>query len=366
MSYDDLLERLDADPFSEPRIWTLPDGSVDHCYAVTGLEGDRLASRESFGRQLIEGAGDSFGLEPTTTRSGGQAVNAAIQVDALGAEVTLFGHLEHPLLQFPFETRSMGEPSRIRVLAFGDEEVLLSESSPDAAAWGREEFRAALGPAECAAVDGLCVANWGSYRGVDEVIEWFAGGGTDARERTRMETETEATTAAMDSATALLEGVPLVVDPGALGAASEAALDRLFDALAAADSTLEVVLSVNRAECEAAAAAVGIAVERLDRRGLCSRLRSRLGVSAVVLHGTDVAVAATADGVTGVEMLPVDDVALTTGAGDRFSGALALALAEGWGRAAALALANACAAHFVATGDTAGRGRLEAFVRERR
>ena len=57
------------------------------------------------------------------------------------------------------------------------------------------------------------------------------------------------------------------------------------------------------------------------------------------------------------------DWALTLGAGDRFSGALAWALARDWPWEPALALGNACAAAFVATGETADLEALDARLR---
>lgn len=399
MSYDDLLERLDEsadgdDSTSPVRIAAFPDGSVDHCYTVTGLEGDRLDSRDALGRQLLEGEGDSFTLERTTVRPGGQAVNAAIQGHALGSDVTLVGHLEGSVLSdLPFETHSMGEPATIHVLAFDDEEILFSERHAEASEWGLEEFTTAVDPNRLETVDGLCCTNWVAFPGVTAVLESIYGGQETETESARQhehererERELEFERQHEYDHEHRRRDVPVVVDPGALGQADEEAIAGLFDTLAridSSDSLATVVLSVNRAELDVATDVMGISSETATENERLESLREAIGISVVVLHGTDVAAAAVADDSSGgagvevetraetrvdtvvdVEMLEADDVVITTGAGDRFSGALTVGLARGWNWEVTLAFANACAAHFVATGESADSSALESFVRE--
>lgn len=338
MSYTDLVDRLEND--RDPRrVVALPDGSVDRCYAVDGLDGDRLESRESFGRQLLEGEGDTFGLEPIAVRPGGQAVNAARQAHALGERVTLVAPIEHPAMaDFPFETRSTGEPSTIHLLAFDDEEVLLADRSGEPDAWSIDALLDAIEWERLASADALSCTNWASYRGLTDVFERLASDPPD--------------------------DVPVVVDPGRIETADEAAVRSLLDALSAAESTTDVALSVNRTECETVADAAGVDGETVE--GLLTGVRGAIDLTAAVFHGTERAVAATRDGVVDVPMLSVDETALTTGAGDRFSAGLGVALAHDWGWNAALALGNACSAAFVASGETADANALVSFVRERR
>ncbi|MFC4436790.1 MULTISPECIES: carbohydrate kinase family protein [Natrialbaceae] len=310
---DALAERLESEFAAErKRIVSLPDGSVDHCYRVTGVEGDPLDSRAELGRHLLDD-GETFPLERLEVRPGGQAVNASIQVDALGDDAALAGHLDHSVLaDLPFETHSMGTPTTIRVLAFDGEECLFPERTERFAEWGVDDLLSVIDWTELADADALCCGNWVSFRGLTEVFERLATRSVDC---------------------------PLVLDPGAIGLAERAAITDLFDALAAADDSLEVALSVSRSEYESAAEVVG--VSGADPTATLSALRSALEITAVVFHGADEAIAATRAGTTRVETLEVDDPQLAIGAGDRFSGGLACALARKWPWDDALALGNA-------------------------
>lgn len=339
MSYDDLVGAhqggpgpVEGDPLTDPkRILALPDGSVDDYYAVRGLKGEEIVSREEFSRQLLEGDGDTFSLAHRETRPGGQAVNAARQAHATGEEVLLIGHLDHPLLDFPFETRSVGEPARIRVLTFEENEVLLAEDGVDR---GSAEYP--IDASSLADYDAVCAANWVSHPDLGGLMDSF-----EATETT----------------------LPVVIDPGALGRVDEKSIREFGDDLAAA-APAEVVVSANPAECAALADAVADKEEDLEVT--LESARSALGIAAVVRHGDEEAVAATSEGIHRLPTLSVEDVAFTTGAGDRFSAGLASALARDWRWESALALANACSAHFVATGESGDPGAITEFVRGRR
>lgn len=347
VSYDELVDRL-AETDDRRRIVALPDGSVDHYYAVYGLGGERLEHRDELGRQLVDGDGDAYSLEALECRPAGQAVNAALQAGALGDRATVVGHLDHPIFDLlPFETRSMGQPTRIRVLTFDDEEVLFPERAPSRSEWGVGELRAAVDRERLAAADALCCVNAASFPGLAGVLE------------------------ALGSADPADGRPPLVVDPGAIGTLSDADLTAFLAALGSADAAFEVIFSGNRAECAAAVAATdGSADSEFDPAAVDAAalegLRASLGIAAAVLHATEEAAVATRDGRVTVEMLEADGVARTTGAGDRFAGGLAFARARGWTWPASLALGNACAARFVATATTGDRETLRSFVAERR
>lgn len=374
VSYDDLENRLgDLERDDTRNVVALPDGSVDHWYAVGGPGGERLASREAFGRRVLAGEGDTFPLEPLETRPGGQAVNAARQGHALGDDVTLVAALEHSVFaDLAVETHSTGEPARIEVLSFDGEEVLLPERAPEGDGWDLETLAAAFDLERLRTADGLCCTNWVTYRGVAEVFEHLAANPVER------------------------EGVPLVCDPGAVGGVSASARRDLFDALTAAASSHEVICSVNRAELEAAVDALdgesgdgeasgdgegeakgdresgdgdasrddGSSGDRSDLEALAA-VRRATGIDAVVLHAADVAAAATSDGTERLEMLDVEEPRIATGAGDRFAAGLLCARARGWPWRTALALGNACAAHFVETGETADPAELRSFLEDR-
>ncbi|AEH38650.1 PfkB family carbohydrate kinase [Halopiger xanaduensis] len=357
MSYDDVRTRLEhrsSSDADDPRaIVALPDGSVDHWYDVVGEQGERLESPAAFARQLESGL-ETASLEPLAVRPGGQAVNAAVQAHALGEDVTLVGHLDHPALEgLPFDARSMGCPAHIRVLSFDGDELLLAEPGP-ADEWGLEDLLSVVDWGRLVGADALCCPNWVSVRGLTAVFERLGSSAIDRR-------------------------LPVVVDPGALETVEPAALEGFFDALSRADSSeseleggsgVEIVLSVNPREFEAAAAVAledGSETESSADEITTDRvnsLRSALEVSAVVSHGSDAAVGATRSSTAGVSMLEIESPRTSTGAGDRFSGGLTCALAREWPLETALVLGNACAAAFVASAETATPETLRSFIRE--
>lgn len=342
MSDVDLRERLeDLASDDSRRVVALPDGSVDRWYALAGSGGDRLETADGFAEQVADG-GRAFSLEPIDARPGGQAVNAATQVHALGEDATLVGHLDHPVLaELPVETQSMGSPATVRVVDFDGDEIQFSEPGP-AEDWGLEDLLAVVDWERVIGADALCCANWVSVRGLTTVFDRLASTPPD-------------------------EALPVVVDPGPIETVDPTALEGLFDALSRADSadaSLETLLSVNPTELEAAAAAVGVADDSEDSsanrsqdrnrtRDRAATLRSAVGVTGVVSHGADAAVGVTRDDTAVVDMFDVEETQRTTGAGDRFSAGLTCGLARDWPLEAALELGNACAAHFVGTGETA-------------
>ncbi|WP_408957328.1 PfkB family carbohydrate kinase [Natrinema sp. 74] len=349
MSYGDLRDRLgDLETDGSRRIVSLPDGSVDHRYALTGAGGRRVRTAHDFARQLEAGA-RAFALEPIGIEPGGQAVNAAVQADALGDETLLVGHLDHPVLaEFSFETRSMGSPAAIRVVSLAEDDLLLSEPGPTDD-WRLEELLAVVDWERIVGADALCCANWVSVRGLTAVFDRLAAAPPDDR-------------------------LVVAVDPGPIDAVAPAALGGLFDALSRAaevDAPLEIVLSVNPRELAAAVAATNgepaanggdSSADRDRTRERTAALRSALGIAGVVSHGADAAVGATRDDTVTVELLEVDAIERTTGAGDRFSAGLACALAREWPLETALALGNACATQFVATGETGAPAALRSLL----
>ena len=78
--------------------------------------------------------------------------------------------------------------------------------------------------------------------------------------------------------------------------------------------------------------------------------------------GEDAAVARTPSGGVSVPTLDVSRALTETGAGDRFSAGLARSLAAGWDWDIAVAMGNACAAHYVAGAGTGSAADLRAHV----
>lgn len=325
MSHDELSEALASDD-GERAVTAFPDGSVDVYYTAYDAHGELIEDRETFAERLVEDP-PAFPVTRESTEPGGQAVNMAAQADALGNSVQLFGHLDDSILDdLGFEATSMGEPSRVEVYPM-DEDVLFAERSEELADWQLEDLRAAADDFEGAfEADVVCCGNWPSVPGL--------------------------TGAFRELADSTIDGGILAFDPGPISVRSTEETRELFDALSALEGTYDVVLSVNGSELRTATDVVG---EEVGGREGAVALREELGITGVVLHTADEALAATSGGVIEVPNRSVDEPARETGAGDRFTAGLAHALAREWDWELALALANACGAHYVETARTADR-----------
>jgi hypothetical protein len=121
VAYAELQAKLSERP--SPTIVTFPDGSVDS-YSRSRSESGGLSSIRELSRELARGK-RSFHLEPESREKGGQAVNIATQVHALGGRAELYGHLDDALFEdLPFPTVSMGDPAAVSVLELGDDGLL--------------------------------------------------------------------------------------------------------------------------------------------------------------------------------------------------------------------------------------------------
>lgn len=350
MPYDELADRLAADD-SERRIAAFPDGSVDTYYTAFDETGDRIADREAFGDRIANGDRDSVPIERDAREPGGQAVNMARQAHALGDEPTLYGHLEDPIFDdLPFETVSMGEPSRISVFAFEDDDLLLSERSSAVANWSLADLEAAApsGDAgEALTADAVCCGNWASVEGLTDALATLAEGSLDASS--------------------------FVLDPGPVSTRSDGALLDLLETLGELEAATDVVYSVNRPELEETVAAIDADADAAtdpnpDASGMdtdlerLERVREAAGITGAVLHETEHAAVATRTETTVVENVAVEGPERRTGAGDRFGAGLAVARARDWDWETALALGNCAASYYVATGETGSRADLRSFL----
>lgn len=350
MAYDALVDRLATDD-RERRVVAFPDGSVDVYYSAFDGEGERIDDRETFGDRIARGDHDSFPVAVDSREPGGQAVGMARQTEALGDETTLYGHLEDPVFtDLPFETVSMGDPSRISIFSFADDDLLLSETATDVETWSLGDLRATSSCGdvrEALAAEAICCGNWASLGGLTDALSTLADG--------------------------VLEADVFVLDPGAVSTSSHEAVADLLEALGDLDARLDVLLSVNRTELEytvdaiATTDAIGnesnTTDENDDLESLAS-VREAAGITAVVLHETDIAAAATRDDETVVENLTVEEPRRRTGAGDRFSAGLAVGRARDWDWDVTLALGNCCATYYVETAETGDRSDLVAFLEE--
>lgn len=318
--YGDVPSLLDAGV----RIAAFPDGSVDTYVRIRDDDGEPIA-KDSFGERIADARSPTFDVAGRAVEPGGQAVNAARQAHALGDDVRLDGFLDHEVLEFPFETRSYGEPSVVDVHGFADDEVMYASVSDDVAGWTLEAFESVP------TADAHVCGNWVSVDGM---------------------------TGSLAALSDRLDGGVFVFDPGDWTAAEDDALRRCADALSDLDDAVEVYISVNGRELAALADALDVP----DEPG---PVRSAADVSGVVRHETGAADGATRDAELEVPNLDVSDPVRRTGAGDRFDAGLAHGLAVGADLAAALALGNCCASHYVATGTTGTADELAALAGDR-
>ncbi|ELZ36557.1 hypothetical protein C471_14600 [Halorubrum saccharovorum DSM 1137] len=337
MHYEALRSRL-AGELDYRDVIALPDGSVDRYYGVADATGDRVPTRSEFVDRISADGVRSLKLTPESVRPGGQAVNAARQVSVLGPRVTLYGHLDDPVLDaFAFPTVSMGAPATVHVLSFDERDLMLSVESDALREWRVEDLFAAIptDPDEWLSDEVVVLQNWVGVTGMTDALRTLAD--VDLGEAT------------------------VVFDPGGVTASADEPVRALCRALGTLAAETEVVLTANDGELARLADAVGVDAASVERE---PDLRGELGVDAVVLHDERRAVAATGE-LTVVENFEAERVSRRTGAGDRFDGALATGLAAGLPWAECLALGNACATYFVEQGQTATRRDVRSLLARR-
>lgn len=335
MPYQRLAARLADGP--SPTVSTLPDGSIDRYSRLSAGALDPIDRRATFAREAETGGRKGFALEPVRAEPGGQSVNTADQAHALGADTTCYGHLDSSVFEtLPFDTVSMGEPAVVNVLDFEEDDLLLVEHSPDIAHWTLADLRDVAALDAVFGVDSVACSNWVSIPGMADAFHGLA--------------EEE------------LPRVPFVFDPGDILGSDLSGHRELREAVTALQSTVDVVVSVNRTELRAITAALPDPPEPpVDDRDRVRALRAAMDCAAVVKHGTEEALAATDEAVVAVDNPAVEDHR-QTGGGDRFAGGLAVGLGAGWDWDVALACGNACASHYVATGETPTAEELRAWI----
>lgn len=330
----DAAVRTVLDGVQDVAVTALPDGSVDHRYRIVGRNGRHL-SRDEFVEKLDADA-RTFLLEPLATEPGGMAVNAAIQLDALGVTTRLAGHLDHPVFdELAFETVSMGDPAHVHVYDFEGSATMLVEASTAIEQWTLHDLESALGdrtPAWLEA-DAVVCSNWSSVPNMTSVYE--------------------------DLAAADVDGGWFVVDPGDVTIRPRHDVDAFVSALGALQESFDVVLNPNATEVAAIAEARGLDATSVP--ALLEEIRVDAGITAAVVHAVPEAAVATRTGSLRVPNYDTRGPVRFTGAGDRFTGGLAASLATGANWDVALRLANACATHYVGSGETATGDSLRSF-----
>lgn len=334
MPYDRLQRRLTES--ASPAVTTLPDGSVDHFCTVAEDATGSLETRDAFGREIL-GDRSSFSFAVETTEPGGQAVNTAKQLHALGGSVTCYGHLDAPIFDsLPFATVSMGAPAVVYVFGFGDRDVMFVDPS-EVAEWTLAELRRVGEVSDVFARDAVCCSNWGSVGGLESAFHQLSD--------------------------ADVPRVPFVFDPGDIVGCRPDEIGALLDAVTALQDAFDVVYSANRQEVRTTAAPLSGPFD--DDLARLVAIREETGITAAVMHARDEAAAVTCDERLRVSNYDVDRPVRHTGGGDRFTGGLGHALACGWDWDVALACGNACAVYYVESGSTGSPNDIAAFLDER-
>lgn len=334
MSYADLPDLLAAD--DTVSVTTFPDGSVDVYYTVSDRTG-RVETRGDFGKYVGGGESKSLRIRQQAVEPGGQAVNMALQADALGDDVTLFGRLDDPVFDdLSFETYSMGDPATVDVYDFVDGDFMLSEEPDGVADWGLDALRDVGGDRFPAAfeADAVLGTNWVSYAAMTDSL----------RELAELD----------------VDGDLFVFDAGDVTTTAASAVEDLLDALETLDGSYDVVLSANQAEVEYLASSLD--VDAPTEADLVDRVRAAVGVTGVVLHDHPFATAATRETTITVPDVHVATPRRQTGAGDRFGAGLAHGLAADWGWEHSLLLGNLCAAYYVEHSATGTRSALAEYL----
>jgi sugar/nucleoside kinase (ribokinase family) len=331
--YDELDAALRTIDEADVRLSAFPDGSVDTRYTLAH-GGEVVASRKRLGECLASGEFASFSLKDREEAPGGQMPNTAIQADALGAGTWLAGHPDHGVFDdLPFRTASMGDPAAVTVFELQGGDVMFVAESADIREWTFEDLTAAV-PDDFFAADAVCAGNWVSVPRMPEALRQVPD---------RLDADT------------------VLFDPGKLAGYDPTAIRSLAGDLKGITAEAETALRVSREEFEALAGAFDADGEREDDAARARELREVTDV-VVVLHAVDAALAATGGGIVRVPNVEVESTVRQAGAGDRFNGGLAAARGAGLDWETALACGNACASHYVATGETGDRKALRDFL----
>jgi sugar/nucleoside kinase (ribokinase family) len=334
MPYEQLKQYL-ADSAS-PTVTTLPDGSIDYYCTVSGGSTEPLETRESLAREIL-GDRTSLQFQIETTEPGGQAVNTAKQLHAFGGDVTCYGHLDAPIFDsLPFETVSMGDPSRVYVFKFAERDLMFANNS-DVTTWTFEDLQQVGEISEVFDADVICCSNWVSVSGLESAFHRLSE--------------------------KALPRIPFVFDPGDILGSEHEKIEALHDALAALQDTFDVVYNANRGEIRTTAAPLGDSFEEDIER--LAAIQRTTGITAAVLHAREEAAVATSEERTSVKNYDVSRPERHTGGGDRFTGGLGHALACGWDWDVALACGNACAVYHVESGETGTADDIIGFIEDR-
>jgi len=360
-----LAARLDASAIAACRIVTGFDGFVDEMITLVGerrgLEDfSPVPDIATFGRLISAAAGHSSLREIVVndTHPGGCAVNLADGLASLGVRVDCFATLGdpvHPAFRDIAEKCerfvSWGrEPGRTLAFEFADGKLMfsavrqLAEFTPDAV---RELLRDGAYAESCARAQVIALTDWSLYPHMTDVWRLL---------------QREVFSGLSHRPHFLID----LVDPASRAGAD---IREMAGILRDFEAAGPLTLGLNGNEANILCGLHDLASSPADAEAPAScaqaaALRTRLGISRVVIHRHAFAVAADADGES-VQPGPFcPNPKKSTGAGDRFNAGLSLGLALGFPISESLAIGCAASGYFVRNARSPGAHELSGFLRE--
>lgn len=324
------------------------DGCVDSIVRPVRRRGEGgaeyFATIDEFGRYLSGKAGKSCSveLELRQEKSGGNMVNCAGAMGALGASVVCLGAMGYPQVKPVFQARaeqaevfSVANPAACTALEFGDGKVMLFQNGEldqlDYSLLTSRLDKAVLRRLLLEA-DALSFMNWSELQGATSL--WRG----------------------------LLELAPfgeagwqrklLLTDLSDCSRRSDGEIREFLELLRAYSAYVRLVLSLNANEAEVLGRTLDCGAD--DPGPLVRALHRRLGVDCVVIHLLDGCV-----GCAGGELFRaaghrVESPLISTGGGDHFNAGLGYGLMTGMPLPRAMLLGNVVSELFVTTGVSPG------------
>lgn len=318
---------------------------------------DTLASRVAGG-----GGGRSVNIElrEREVRAGGNGPLLAGALSGLDVETTLIGALGkdsagdihpayQPLIARCFEAISIAPSARTDALEFTDGKVMFNWSAPlDPIDWEHLKDRVGLDRLTemCARSDVIATINWTNLGGLPSIWRGLR-----------------------DEILPSLTNAPTIfVDLSDPAKRTDGDVRAMLDDLRSLNAVAPLTLGLNIAEAQRLSS---ISVEETlpdscapdAMRNTAERLRTHLGLTALLIHTRGIVAGADAQHAAAVPTRVTAQPVISTGAGDHFNGGYVASRALGLSLEQSLACACDTASAYVATGGTPSRDQLIGMLR---
>jgi len=324
---------------------------VDHRYDLDHYERVETIARMAEKIQAAAGKSSNYELIVTRRKLGGNGPIMANALATFGLEVTYVGCLGHPTIDPVFadfaqqaEVISIANPGFTNALEFADGKLMLSK------------------------LETLHDINWASLTAripVEELIQRF---GASSLIGLLNWTELPGLTAIWDHLIAeVFPHVPRtdrilfidLVDPEKRTVAD---IHAALTTLTRFQGQVDVILGLNLKEATQVAAALGLPDPSVDLQATATAIRATLGLTSVVIHPRDGAVAATDGDIAGILGPFVEHPLISTGAGDHFNTGFCLGWVLGLPLPQCLAAGVATSGHYVRTAQSPTTDALADFL----